>query len=101
MTVKYEPRIYAPLFGVPFSAQARSDVLYSYEHMRRSSARPFYMTVNLKPEVAVSLAEQSPYPDGVKLAVMKQLANEKLVTLTQLRIFLGWAARRSQHTGRL
>lgn len=101
MTVKYEPRIYAPLYVMPSVARTHGGVMHNYEHMRRSSARPFYMTVNLKPEVAVSLAEQSPCPDGVRLAVMKQLANENRITLTQLRVFLGWAARRAQHTGRL
>jgi hypothetical protein len=50
--------------------------------------------MNLKS--ALALAALSPYPDGVKIGVMKQIANTKEITLEQMRFLLGWAARKSQ-----
>lgn len=95
MTVKYEPRVYAPLFGVPSYAEKLPD-FYSYEHMRKDATRHFYMQVKVAETVATEIALKTPFPDGVKLAVMKQIANEKMITLRQLLILLSWAARRAQ-----
>lgn len=102
MTVKYEPRIYAPLYEVPASERESGFIFGSYETMRAEANRlTGYVKTKISTEVALNLADRSPYPEGVKLAVRKQLANENEITLSQMRIFLGWAARRAQHTGRL
>jgi len=101
MTVKYAPRIYAPFYKCP--PEPGSPAVSSYEDMKNRAGRiSGYLRVGIAPEVAMALAVQSPYPDGVKTGVRKLLANADGtgVTLEQLRIMLGWAARRAQHTGR-
>ncbi len=55
-----------------------------------------YVKVKVDVQVALNLAEKSPYPRGVKLGVMKQVANNREVTLEQMRILLGFAAQRAQ-----
>lgn len=55
-----------------------------------------YVKIKVDVLVALALAEKSPYPRGVKLGVMKQVANSKEITLSQMQILLGWAARRAQ-----
>lgn len=96
MTVKYAPRVYAPFYAMPASEREGGFVLASYERMKRSSAYPGYFTVNLSMDTAFALAAKSSHPAGVKLAVMKQVANTGSVTLAQMNIFLSWAARRAQ-----
>ena len=75
-------------------------VAWDYEKFRVSSSLVYYMKVKLALPVAQELAAGSPYPDAVNVGMMKQVANDGVVTLEQMRILLGWAARRSQHTGR-
>lgn len=89
-------RVYAPVFGVPSNAGS-SRVLLSYDIMRRNaSVLSGYVKLRISTEFALALADRSPYPSGVKLGVMKQVANTKEVTLEQMRILLGWAARKAQ-----
>jgi hypothetical protein len=72
-------------------------VVWNYDMMKRVASRlPWYTPVNLDTDVALSIAEMSPYPSGVKLGVRKQLANDKAITLRQISILLGWAADRAQ-----
>lgn len=79
-----------------------SPVIWSYEVMKQAEGQlAWYSKTSMGERVALNLAERSPYPEGVKLAIRKQLANASEITLAQMRILLGWAARRSQHTGRL
>ena len=73
-----------------------SPVIWDYGIMKRNSGKVGYMKIDLKTEVALQLAGMSPYPRGVKLGVMKQVANAKAVTLRQMGILLGWAADRAQ-----
>jgi hypothetical protein len=91
--------VYAPLFGVPSEA-AGSPKILDYEIMRRRSAVRLYLKVKVNLPSALELADASAYPEGVKLGIRKQIANDQEVTLEQIRILLGWAARRAQHTGR-
>jgi len=100
MTVKYEPRTYAPFYAMPASEREGGFSLASYERMKAASAHPGYFKVKVSQDIALSMARQSPYPDGVKVGIMKQIANNREITLEQMRIILGYAARRAQHTGR-
>ena len=95
------PPVYAPLYRVPEEARKNSPEMFGYEQMRENASRRFYLPVEVAQHVATGIALETPYPDAVKLAVMKQIASEEKITLTQLLIFLSWAARRAQHTGRL
>lgn len=74
-----------------------SPVIWDYDRMRRSAARlsPF-TPLKLDEDSALELAAKSPYPEAVKLGVRKHLANGEGITLRQLAIILGWAARRAQ-----
>lgn len=58
-----------------------------------------YVKIKVDVRAALALAAKSPYPDGVRLAVMKQVSNTKEITLEQLRILFGWSARKSQAQG--
>jgi len=93
--------LYAPLYPCPSASD--SPVIYDYaRHQEYSSQLRGYVKIKLAGDVAFTLAANSPYPDAVKVGVMKQLANPGTeITLEQTRILLGWAARRAQHTGRL
>lgn len=51
-----------------------------------------YVKVKVDVNTALAMAQKSPYPSGVKLAIMKQVANDKEITLQQLRVLFGWAA---------
>lgn len=67
------------------------------EHVRLvNSILTGYVKVKLDVRAALALAEKSPSPRGVKLGVMKQVANNREVTLEQMRILLGFAAQRAQ-----
>ena len=96
--MEYTRKIYADFYRCP--AKAESPVIYDYSRHQLAAGRlsPF-AKVRLSEEAAGYLAARSPYPDGVKLGVMKQVANNREITLSQMRILLGWAARRAQHTG--
>lgn len=91
-------KLYAPLYGVPSGDS--SPEIFDYEIMRRRDTRRIYLKTQVALPVALALAGSSPYPDGVKLGIRKQIANNSEITLEQMRILLGWAARRAQHTGR-
>lgn len=91
--------VYAPLYGVPSKA-ANSAKILDYETMKRRSAVRIWLKVKVDLPIALQLADGSAYPEGVKLGIRKQIANDQEVTLEQMRILLGWAARRAQHTGR-
>ena len=70
---------------------------FGYEYLRLNAGKLSpYTRVNLSTQVAFSLAEKSPYPQGVKLGIRKHLANENAVSLRQLSILLGWAADKAQ-----
>jgi len=85
---------YAPLMPARWED---TPAVWSYEHMRTRAARVRYLSgVRVSTDSALALAELSPYPRGVKLGIMKQVANEKAVTLRQVGILLGWAADRAQ-----
>ena len=85
---------YAPLMPARWED---TPVVYSYEHMRTRAARVRYLSgVRVSTDSALALAELSPYPRGVKLGIMKYYANTRYVTLSQLRIILGWSADRAQ-----
>jgi hypothetical protein len=71
-------------------------VVWDYEAMRRVAGARIYLKVGLSTEAAVALAESSPYPEGVKLGIRKQLAKYQEITLGQVQILLGWAARKAQ-----
>jgi hypothetical protein len=88
-------------FLMPAAVTAQGGpVAWNYEAMRRTAARRIYLKAKVSTEAAIALAEASPYPEGVKLGIRKQLANTQEITLGQVQILLGWAARRAQHTGR-
>ena len=55
-----------------------------------------YVKVKVDVRVSLDLAQKSAYPRGVKLGVMKQVANSREITLEQMRILLGFAAQRAQ-----
>lgn len=74
-----------------------SPVFFNYEIMRQSAGQlTGYVKVKLDVSAALALADASPYPRGVRLGVMKQVASGREITLEQMRILLGWAARKSQ-----
>lgn len=73
-----------------------SPVIWDYGIMKRQAGFLGLTPVDLSLPVALSLAEMSPYPRGVKLGIMKQVANGKPPTLRQMAILLGWAADRAQ-----
>jgi hypothetical protein len=94
---------YAPLYECPTSPD--SPVIYSYDHMaRQASQLTGYIKIKMKLNVGLALAAKSPYPEAVKIGMMKMFSNAQGkghdLTLEQARIMLGWAARRAQHTGR-
>jgi len=95
MTAKYEPRTYAPFYAMPASEREGGFPLASYERMKEASAYPGYIKVKVSRHAALGLAAKSPYPDGVKLAMMKQIAVLGTVTLEQCRILLTYAANRA------
>lgn len=68
-----------------------------YDYLR-SHASQLRGRVKIKVDVraALALADLSPYPQSVKLGVMKQVSNTREITLEQMRILLGWAAQRAQ-----
>jgi hypothetical protein len=88
------PRLYAPLYHCP--PVEDSPVLYSYAHMKEAASWVYYMKVKLDVNEAIMLASKCPYPDGVKTAVLKQVAFAKEITLQQMRVLLGWAAQKAQ-----
>lgn len=78
-----------------------SPVIFDYDRMlAHASHLTGYVKIKLDVRAALELARLTPYPDGVKVGIMKQVANAGEITLEQTRIMLGWAARRAQHTGR-
>lgn len=76
-----------------------SPVFFNYDMMRLgASYLTGYVKVKVDVKSALTLADKSAYPRGVRLGVMKQVANTREITLEQMRIILGWAARKSQDT---
>ena len=70
-------------------------MFFSYEIMRQAAGRlTGYVKVKLDVNAALGLADLSAYPRGVRLGVMKQVASNREITLEQMRILLGWAARK-------
>jgi hypothetical protein len=70
---------------------------FGYEFLRLSAGQLSpYTRINVNAKVALALADKSPYPQGVKLGIRKQLANDNSISLRQLNILLGWAADRAQ-----
>lgn len=69
-----------------------------YEDMRLQAGRmSTYTRVKLSLDVALKLAEMSPFPGATKVGVMKAVAgNDMGISLHQMRIILGWAADRAQ-----
>lgn len=51
-----------------------------------------HVKVKVNVATAIDLSQKCSYPSGVKLAIMKQVANTKEITLQQLRVLFGWAA---------
>jgi hypothetical protein len=71
-------------------------VIWNYGYAKRyASQLTGYIKVKMDVRAALALAEQSPYPRGVRLGVMKQVSGSKEITLEQMRILLGWAARKA------
>jgi hypothetical protein len=92
---------YAPFYCVPRSKAENSPVIFDYDDYRRNENRmSAYAKVRLTEDVASALAELSPYPNGVYVGLMKQVANTRTITLRQMSILLSWAAQRAQQTGR-
>lgn len=86
---------YAPLYQCP--NRPDSPVIWSYDIMRtNASILQGYLKIKLDVNSALGLAAKSPYPDGVKVGVMKQVTNANEITLEQTRIMLGWAAQKAQ-----
>jgi hypothetical protein len=78
-------------------AEEDSPLFWDYEHMRRSAGQlPYYPKIRLAEDVALGIASKTPYPAAVRVAVMKQLAISRVITLSQLRILLGWSAQKAQ-----
>jgi hypothetical protein len=74
-----------------------SRVVWDYDRMKREASRmAWYTSVTVPAYIAYDLADMSPYPNGVKLGIRKQLANDKKITLRQMSILLGWAANKAQ-----
>jgi hypothetical protein len=74
-----------------------SPIVWNYDIMKKEAGKlAWYTQVKLDLGVALTLTRMSPYPSGVKLGVMKQVANDKAITLRQMGILLGWAADRAQ-----
>jgi hypothetical protein len=70
---------------------------FGYEDLRRHAGQlDFYTRVDVDLHVALALADKSPYPKGVRLGIMKQIANNRSISLRQLSILLGWAADKAQ-----
>ena len=89
--------LYSPLYRVPASESKNSRTVFDCDALRRNASRiDFFVKIDVDTDVALKLAEMSPYPAAVKLGVMKQVANNKAVTLRQMKILLGWAADRAQ-----
>lgn len=75
--------------------------IFTCDNLREQASNLYgYHKVKLDIRSALELARMSPYPDGVKVAMMKQVANYSEITLEQARILLGWAARKSQASSR-
>lgn len=70
---------------------------FGYDYLKHHASQlTGYVKIKMNLKSALALAALSPYPDGVKIGVMKQIANTKEITLEQMRFLLGWAARKSQ-----
>lgn len=85
--------IYAPL--VPTPAMPDTPVIWGYEQMRFIAAQLTYVKVVIDVNTALALAEKSPLSSGMRLAVMKQVATTKEITLRQIQILFGWAANKA------
>ena len=86
--------VYAPLMPTP---KGNGPELYNHRvHQEVAGQLTGYVKIKLDVRVALDLAAQSANPTGVKIAVMKQVANNKEITLEQLRILFGWAARKAK-----
>lgn len=73
-----------------------SPVILNYNLMKQNSGRTSYFKVRLPLNIALYLADRSPFPNSAKLGVMQQFAMTKDVSLAQLQIILSWAARKAQ-----
>lgn len=74
-----------------------SPVFFNYEIMKLAASQlTGYVKVKVDVNSALSLADTSPSPRSVRLGVMKQVASNKEITLEQMRILLGFAARKAQ-----
>lgn len=70
--------------------------IWNYNIMRKVSGRlGGLVKISLATGVALRMAELSPYPRGVKLGIMKQVADNKGITLRQMQILLSFAAQRA------
>lgn len=79
------------------AGEPESPVILNYDLMRiGASFLAGYVKVKVDVNSALGLADKCAYPDSVRLAVMKQVANAREITLEQLRVILGWSARRAQ-----
>lgn len=95
MTNSNGGRIYALL--APRQKHEENEVAFGYDTIRAQSGSLQWGTkIRLAQPVAEYLAEESAYPQGVQLGVMKQIATTKEITLEQMRILLGWAARKAK-----
>lgn len=89
--------MYAPIAVIPRSERENSPAIFDYRAYQASNNQlTGYVKIKLDVTAALALADRSPYPRGVRLAVMQQVANTKEITLEQMRILLGWAARKAQ-----
>lgn len=79
---------------------SNNTVLFDYQwYQEQNNQLKGYVKVLVDVRTALRLAELTPYPSGVKLAIMKQVSNTREITLEQMRILLGWSARKSQAQG--
>ena len=72
------------------------EMTFGYDDLKRWAAEPGYIRIKVALPVAMYLAEHAAFPRAVKLGIMKYYANTRYVTLSQLRIILGWSADRAQ-----
>lgn len=84
---------YAPLFYMPRDTTPGQ---FDYYAMREAASHlQGYVRVKVDVRAALKLAEKSAQPRAVKVAMMKQVANTRNITLEQCRILLGFAAQRA------
>lgn len=93
MVIEGTYRTYAPLMPRQQddgSFKATSDTLRV-----NASILTGYVKIKLDVQAALHLASKCPYPESVKMAVLKQVALAHEITLEQMRVLLGFAAQKS------